>query len=296
MALVVLFAASGCRGTVREEGTGSPLEQAAKAYAAAECEKELECMPFYAKAAFGEQPECEAAIGPFLVYLLTFPEMVSSPDDILHCAEGLKAASCSAFLNGTITGCDIAGTRADGGACGGPGQCESGYCYNPYAGGCGVCETPKAIGEACTGDFQFGDCAPGAFCGSAHKCVPTPLNVGDPCPEYYCGELLRCDSGVCAALQGVGAECHLDSDCDWPNGLSCDFTTSTCVQGHLAAPGESCAAEHTRCIASGICDATSKKCVARSKTGEACPGENTCQVDNDCVNGTCQAIPFATCE
>lgn len=295
-ALAGLITASGCRSTVRGEGegAGSTREEAAKILAAAECEKSLECMPFRTKVTFGEQPECEAEVGPFEVYLLTLPDITSSPDDILQCAAALKAASCSEFVNATFAGCDFVGTRQDGEPCAGDAQCQSGYCDNPWTGECGVCATLGAIGEACTGDPSLYECALGAHCSYAQKCVATPLNVGDACPDYYCGEILRCESGVCAALLDEGAECGSSLDCDWPNGLLCDSDSFTCVQGHVAAPGESCAEPHTSCEALGICDGTTKKCVARPKAGEACLADGTCASNTHCVNGTCETVPF-TC-
>ena len=287
MAIVGLIAAPGCSATV---------EGAAKSYSSAACSKIFECAPVGAKAAYGDQAKCEGSFNPLALELFTLPDIAASADDLQHCADALKSASCAEYFAGQIyPACDIVGTRAGGDACAAGVQCESGSCSGVSDTECGKCRVRKAVGEVCTGATD--SCEPGTFCGQAGKCTATPSKKGDACPDSVCAGGLFCDNGKCAGLKAAGAACQSFFECDYANGVTCDTTAMKCVQIKVVGVGEACGEALTSCAGDAQCDSATMKCVARPKLGEACSTDpDNCENGLTCESGKCAVPTPPTCE
>ena len=181
-----------------------------------------------------------------------------------------------------IGGCGgaVSATPANGIACAFDDQCEAGRC-SASGDGCGVCLTPRKLGEACGGPLDA--CARSATCTDG-VCVSTKKVVGQTCalgpggllPEDQkeCDDELYCEasevtdtSGICRAARGKGEACSsLFAQCG--SGLRC--VDDTCVLGP-GALGEPCG-PYPGCADDTLeCNSLTMRCQTGTLAlGEAC--------------------------
>ena len=213
------------------------------------------------------------------------------------CAQTLKT-TCS--LEGT-TGCGTAvGTLANGTACGGSYQCQSGSCSIGEKATCGTCAARIAIGEACT---LGAECVEGASClfqsGQTGKCVPEKVaKAGESCASsddatVTCGAGLTCSAAepptgsgpstqTCAPLGAAGAACRDRYECE--ESLAC--TDGKCAPA--VAAGGDCKLDE---CANGLgCDSSTKKCTALVRVAAG----QECDLVHLCEQGNCSGMSFTT--
>lgn len=173
-------------------------------FAAATCARAVGCCApielhyqfVFADSPVTDQASCEAYLGSlFDLEALVRPSIDRgrSTWDGMHAAEciaALEALSCDEYsARVTVMGdasleCNpITGLVVDGGACGAPWECASGYCE-------------------------------GVSTGVEGTCAPLPI-LGAECPTGQCAEGLRCDfaTGTCVEPKADGAECASDGEC-----------------------------------------------------------------------------------
>lgn len=173
---------------------------------------------------------------------------------------------------GADAGCD------DASACAAPLACVQGHCL----------ELPPA-GQGCL----LGQCAAAAWCAAdGGGCLPR-LDAGAPCQDgAACGRGLLCLQGACApAAVASGADCLPPQGCLAP-GEAC---VGPADGGRCQAPldGGPCARDE-ECLAPLACqDAEDggRRCERRLPAGAACGTTRQCQLDADCLAGSCQPRP-----
>ena len=151
------------------------------------------------------------------------------------------------FVMGGCGG-SVSATPASGIACAFDDQCGAGRC-SANGDGCGVCLTPRKLGEVCSGPLDT--CARSATCTDA-VCVSTKKVVGQTCAlgpggllpvdlkecddELYCeASEVTSTSGICRGAREKGEVCPLFVECG--SGLRC--VDGTCAPGP-GALGEPC--------------------------------------------------------
>ncbi len=178
-----------------------------------------------------------------------------------------------------------------GGACDGPGDCESGYCVR------GVCCNVPCEGEcqACTAETG-GVCSPtsGQACTTGDACTPGVCQVGVCTPEdsVVCPDCQVCDpgSGSC-----VADPAQAGSLCNQPFGGA-----SMC--GRCQADG-TCSGGIIVCASldgckSGGCDRTTGRCATvNAPNGTPCTGPlDSCGTGpSTCQAGTCVSAEYVEC-
>jgi Dickkopf N-terminal cysteine-rich region len=147
---------------------------------------------------------------------------------------------CFAVIGGGCGGSLSPTPPATGMPCAFDEQCAGARC-SASGDGCGVCLTPRKLGEACTGLLDT--CARSATCTNG-ACVSTKKVVGQTCAlgpggllpvdQKECDDELYCEapdftsgSGICRAVHGKGEACSLFGQCG--SGLRC--VNDTCVPG-----------------------------------------------------------------
>ena len=112
------------------------------------------------------------------------------------------------FVTGGCGG-SVSTTPASGMACAFDDQCGGGRC-SASGDGCGVCLTPRKLGEACTGPLDA--CARSATC-TGGVCVSTKKVVGQTCAlgpggllpvdEQECDDELYCEASEVTGTSGI---------------------------------------------------------------------------------------------
>ena len=166
------------------------------------------------------------------------------------------------FAMGGCGGSVSSTTSAKGKPCAFDDQCEGGRC-SASGDGCGICLTPRKLGEACGGPLDT--CARSATC-IDDVCVSRKKVVGQTCAlgpggllpvdKQECDDELYCEasevtdtSGICRRAGGIGDVCSsLFAQCG--SGLGC--VDDTCVPGPGAlgepcGPYPGCAADTLEC-------------------------------------------------
>jgi len=133
---------------------------------------------------------------------------------------------CFAVIGGGCGGSLSPPPPANGMPCAFDEQCAGARC-SASGDGCGVCLTPRKLGEACIGLLDT--CARSATCTNG-VCVSTKKVVGQTCAlgpggllpldQKECDDELYCEapdvtggSGICRAVHGKGEACSLIAQC-----------------------------------------------------------------------------------
>ncbi|MBI5547151.1 MAG: hypothetical protein HY901_24995 [Deltaproteobacteria bacterium] len=243
------------------------------------CEQLEACSPFGLAALYGDLATCKARVMLGCMPVYDAPGTSSTPARTEKCALALAQLSCDAVKAGDL-GPDcaaVAGTLADGAACGDDSQCQSHFCARASDALCGTCSPKSTEGGACVN----GACSAGLVCpkGSSTCIKPVAGKAGDACTYQ--------------------------EQCDLANGVACDTTSSKkCMQIAVAEDtGDSCGitmAGFVICPASGTCSALfGGTCSAAAADGDACSDSDTgpkCLLPAKCAGGTCALPDPVTCQ
>ncbi len=259
-------------------------------------------------------------------------EPCEADDDCLSltCREGLCTQGCDpmrpftgcppGFYCGGTAGCEgfcvagAAGALPINSPCTADTECESLFCYNPFA--------PESDeGKVCLEPCRGGDgrCIDGQVCaagfGLCGGCMPASVVVGarglgEPCAmDSECGSalcLVELDRGSCTSA------CERDSEC--VTGYHCRPGASggRCVVGERGSVGSGCI-ENGDCSDTLFCAARGdvRWCTSFCDTDEDCPGDFTClevapgaklcapergvigdacAAGDDCISGVCDDV------
>jgi len=226
---------------------------------------------------------CEAKFEPRFVPLAERGLLSLSRAGLQGCAAHLQDVACDEHffeLQGPCAGV-WQGHVPAGGACGLDVEtfvCAPGTACTLDLSFCGTCETVMPAGARCrdgSADVD-GACGPGGVCGDDDVCVARPrtneacdpdgvpcvlparcgddgvcrepavVGVGEACDvSRRCPYFAACASGTCVALEGIGAACVDDSDCE----------ASFCAGGTCVAllPADAPCTRAAQC-GSGRCD------------------------------------------
>jgi hypothetical protein len=305
-------AAGSDGGTAMTDGpagrTGSPAAMVDCAQVASTyCGTIDRCAGLYLKVGYGDVATCEARLRIACADQLAAPGTGYTPASVGACLTAVRAASCADLLDHHVTGCALAGMRADGQACGGDAQCTSSHCKQDDV--CGQCAPLPAAGEACT---ENDDCALGMVCAGpdGKKRCATPAAVGAACSASVpCTLGNFCKQGVCAKVAGPGEPCSGEGSCDGLQALYCDEGAKTCRKAVLVAPGEPCGivnGGYAICTGGGACAGLNPNllqltgvCAAPAKDGEACGAAangRPCLPPARCSAGACKLPASASCQ
>ena len=176
---------------------------------------------------------------------------------------------------------------------------DNARCVSPGStciGGVCVATTPADEGQPCSPESSL-QCEDGLQCGPDQTCIPVHTPSETCSDASQCASGFSCVGGVCEAPVQVGDPCSgRDEDCG--PGLSCVSGPEgpySCQRITWARPGEPCGSGNTQCLV-GYCDSSSGTCSPVLPDGADCvdsTGNATCDVDEQCTGGTCQA-PYAT--
>jgi hypothetical protein len=164
------------------------------------------------------------------------------------------------------------------------------------AGSC-VAITYADAGEKC--DWVQTLCKAGLICNGATSICSSPGALGAPCGDAWdCGGSLVCPAApsTCQNPEQAGTVCTTDQDC--APGLGCGgLPMQTCMSVTWVEPGQACDVDQ-RCVI-GSCqigNAIRGVCPRPIPDGQPCnPNNPLCDTFAQCVGGTCQLEPRATC-
>ena len=154
--------------------------------------------------------------------------------------------------------------------------CDSAYLNNDFVYKCQLQMEGKAGDSPCVGT-QDGNVIMGY----------SDSNATDVVARGYVCDLakgIRCDSGTCKALVGVGGTCSSSSQCS--TDLYCDYVSDKCAP-RVAVGGACAGSSSDLCVATAYCDSTSKKCSAQLANGVACTKYDMC-LSNVCTDSVCK--------
>jgi hypothetical protein len=273
------------------------------------CARAQACAPAYVQLQWGDVATCSSKLGAELAGTLAATGTGDTPSQLESCVQALPGISCDDLLGRNVPApCRaVAGSLANGAACGDDSQCSGGHCKIASGQTCGVCTTFAAAGSSCTvdGDCDYGlkclgnagapsTCtafvASGAMCDATHPCLPT----------------LVCKGGACATPGAAGVSCNpkVGDTCDNLHGVFCDTQSSTCKAIGFAKAGAACglvSGTLTLCLSDGGSTATAAckglaaptymgTCQAPAADGATCDATNGpfCVSPSVCVNGACK--------
>jgi hypothetical protein len=298
-------------GTV-DGGSDTPgatvtADQACTDLAAAYCDKSFSCAPLYSDITYGDAATCKTRLKASCLGSLSAPSVTETPARASDCAKAVNATACGDLLaKKSIDKCiPSPGGVTDGGACGDPEQCASGFCAYATDSLCGVCSAVPKPGDACI-NLQ---------CGREMTCVlgkcQKPGVLGDTCSsrDQPCAPGLSCFSGKCVKGGGPGATCddvEVDApNCDLTQGVACNKATKVCQKLLEAKAGETCGlsgSDYKVCVAGAICKVAagsfSGTCVAPAADGAACSAGSDgpgCLQPAYCIGGVCKLADAKSC-
>jgi hypothetical protein len=312
--------ASGATGCSSSSASTPAItaDDACKQLATAYCNKLTSCTTFYSLLAFGDAATCQSRFAAQCVSGLKAPGNGSTPDTTAACAAKAPGVACvDLFADNLPAECQpVAGTVADGKACGDDSQCANKFCaFDDAKATCGTCAAPVAAEAACVN----GDCPKGLKCGADTKCHKVGA-LNDACDDNHaCAPSLTCFNGKCVAPAVTGADCDPAGStttthvpCDLVGGYWCNLTSKKCETIALnAARDATCGLNLTTggltvCEPKSYCSITdtmkfSGKCVARIADGAACDAAaktlgGPCTDPAKCIDGTCKLADPSVCK
>jgi hypothetical protein len=259
------------------DGGGSGFAAAAAAVASGYCARSQDCAPSFVTGVLGDVPTCVSTLTNTLLRAATAPGVKQTPDQLTACAAALPKMSCGDFLaRRTVDACKpVAGSLADGTACGADAQCSGTRCIVALNHACGTCGSHAAAGASCGVDD---DCDVGLRC-AAGKCVAYGDEKATCDATHPCRPDLGCVAGACGTPSPVGAPCTTAEQCDAAHGSFCNPKSKVCEVANVAGPGGPCgfvAGHLATCSGpSGFCANVSATtfagtCKAPAAAGAAC--------------------------
>lgn len=296
---------SGASGGQGGAGGGGPsVETACARLAAALCGQIDTCSPFLMSVTYGDRATCESRVAARCDDPPALDSANIGGTEIDACAVIYEGRTCDQLFDPAPSECRVPGDKDDGATCATAAECKSNVCDASGEGSCGTCATPLAEGAACGSNTV--QCDFGLYCNDNTGKCDKPAGNGEACTvEKFCAAGLSCNSGICGAPLGEGADCANGEVCDFANGLICLVLSSTCAKLGVSKLGEACGlnmdtGEVTTCEADARCDSATDTCIARPKEGESCTidpdtGNSDCASGFDCIGGQCQA-GLPTCQ
>ncbi|MEO8877288.1 MAG: hypothetical protein ABI461_16965 [Polyangiaceae bacterium] len=295
--LVVACSSSSSGSSVSADTAENDL---AKAF----CAHYQSCASLFVQLTYGDSATCEARFKLSIAPSLTATGTGATPGQYETCSADIASASCADLLGRNLPkSCQtVAGTLADGAACGVDAQCKDKLCRKATDQDCGVCSSVAAAGGACVAD---GDCDIGLTC--TNKVCTAYGAAGSTCDDTHtCNATLTCNNGTCAAPGEAGAACPAlgTAGCDLLKGFFCN-ATKVCAQIGTAKAGQPCglvSSVYTICTGGGLCKGntgiTPGTCEATAADGAACDDTNgpPCLAPATCTNGACKITDPSTCK
>ncbi|MGH7285186.1 MAG: hypothetical protein ACRELY_26995 [Polyangiaceae bacterium] len=286
-------------------GSSVSNDQAAADVAKAFCQIYDSCADPYIQITYGNEPACEARFKIAVVPTLAANGTGATAGQYESCSADLAKTSCDDLLSRNLPkSCQtVAGTLADGTACGADAQCQGRLCRLANNSNCGACSSIVAAGGACDTD---GECDVGLAC--ANKVCTAYGASGASCDANHpCKLTLTCNSGTCGAPAEAGAACPGigQAGCDTLKGLFCN-TSSVCASFTVVAAGQPCGLvtnnSYALCSDAGICKGASGltpgTCTAAAVDGASCDETNgpACVSPAICTGGVCKVPDPSTCK
>jgi hypothetical protein len=278
-------------------------DQASTDVATAFCNQYNSCAPPFVQVTYGDIATCQARFKLAVAPTLAAKGTGATPAQYESCATALASASCDDLLSRNLpTSCQtVAGTLANGAACGEDSQCTGKYC-NTGTSTCGACSTVAAAGSACTSD---NGCDYGLSCQNS-VCTAYGASGATCDATHACKATLACVNGTCATPLEAGAACPTigGAGCDTLKGLYCN-TNKVCATYSFANAGQPCglvsAQNYVVCSGGGFCKGagalTPGTCEAPAADGAACDAVAgpTCLSPAICTSGVCKLDDPSTC-
>ncbi len=314
-ALGALGALGGCSSSSSADAPAGPTaDQACSDLGATYCSKIDSCASVLTQITYPDVGSCKSTFKANCLLGLSAPSTGATTQQDADCTKAAATVTCSdLFADALPTVClPVAGTLAEGAACGDDSQCTSKYCSTGDGSVCGKCAVAPVAGASCATQ----KCAHGLKCSDAKTCVVQGA-VGATCDAKSapCRTELSCTDGKCAPAAGVeGAACDFNGKgaptCDISQGLICDPIGKTCLKIKLAGVGAPCgydatAKTVTACTNKGVCHKVKATdpggtCIAGAKAGEACNDDENvgpkCLEPMKCVSAKCVAPDPASCK
>lgn len=315
-------------GNADTGGDGPSFDQFAtdlpSTYREAACRSAFECpegqdpgLSRFLFSRFATQADCEANLPDF--YLPVDIPSQSEIDDGQTTYNPAMAQQCLDALSQILAGdaCTLAleaeprieschaafsGSTADGEACLGDYQCESGLC-DPNATNCyGECVSAGALGDTC-GTNAVPGCKPWLTCQQDANGDEVCVEVGASASGESCTNDFGCEGSTECDLEGDPKQCQttaLKNDGDTcaasdfcAAGTQCvgadRFTDGTCTAPK--AMGDTCA-ETDECQWGLYCDESSGQCSETLAEGADCEDSDACGFRSDCSGSG----PLKSCE
>ncbi|MEO7114086.1 MAG: hypothetical protein ABI183_26840 [Polyangiaceae bacterium] len=286
-------------------GSSVSADQAATDVAAAFCNKYNSCAPPFVQVAYGDLTTCEARFKLSVAPSLAANGTGATSAQYESCSKDLATASCDDLLSRNLPqSCHtIAGTLANGAACGEDSQCTGKYCNTEAGSTCGACSTIAAAGGACTSDdgCDYGLTCENSIC-TAYGAAGATCDV-----THNCTATLACVNGTCATPLEAGAACPAIGapGCDTLKGLYCN-TSKVCATYSFANAGQPCglvsAQSYAACAGGGLCKGASGitpgTCEAPAADGASCDAAAgpSCLAPAVCTGGVCKITDPSTCK
>lgn len=286
-------------------------------YAEVYCGKYAACLPVGFATVYGNGSECRRLVEASCQRQLSLPGAGETPMRREACADAITIQKCETWIFGLPEICSMPppGSLRGGDVCNFDGQCDTDhFCNRPTtqtspgtfsSGACGVCTRRTGAGSAC-GNGQF-PCQIGLVClsnAAGGTCI-APKRTGDACTVAdFCGSG-RCSNGNCEArrVEGAGADCRLENNCDFLQDLYCNRLTFKCERRPLPAKlGGYCGALYDGSLGFVDCEAGSactglaeggfaRTCIALAELSQACtttgPNARRCKPGLVCVTNQC---------
>lgn len=302
-AVSAVFAVACSSGS---SGSSVSNDQAATDVAKAFCQKFDSCASLFVTVSYGDEATCEARFKLSVTPSLTANGTGATTAQYESCAKDIPGASCDDLLSRNFpTSCrTVAGSLADGTACGVDSQCKGKLCRLSDNSSCGACSTIGAGGATCSNDNE---CDYGLTC--VNKVCSQYGQAGGTCDTTHpCKPTLACTNGTCATPGAAGAACPGlgMGGCDNLSGLFCD-QAKVCAAVKFAAAGAACGYDvgtdtYTGCSGGGTCKLATGKttgtCTAPAADGAQCDTVNgpSCMAPAVCSGGVCKVPDPSTCK
>jgi hypothetical protein len=317
--IVLLGVLVGCSSSSNDTVPGGPTpDEACSQLSALYCQRISDCSPLLTKITYPDVASCKASFRDQCIKGLAAPNTGANPQKQVDCTAAAAGISCTdLFADQAPDVCrPVAGSLADGSACGDDSQCASKYCSTGDEAACGKCGAAPAAGASCATQ----KCGPGLKCAedktAGTKTCVVPGNVGDACStKQPCRIELSCTDGKCGvAAAKEGDTCNFNGtgnpQCNLVAGLICNPGTNKCVQAQVAAAGAACGYDAaantlTACANQGVCKKAKSTdptgtCIAGANPGDACNDDDTigpkCLTPGKCVSGKCVTPDPTACK
>jgi len=303
---VIIFATTGCGGNAftsgqdtdsdagDEAGAAPNADQACGDNAKARCTRIQQCSQALMATTYVDEGTCETRFKLSCLNSLAVAGTGNNPQATEACAAAYPTESCDDFLddNPPAACLQVKGPRANGGTCGFPGQCQTGFCAIVPGSECGACAPVPQAGDSCT---QLTTCGQLLSCWSESSLCTGFASQGGVCnKDQPCGAGLYCVgststiNGTCEpSVETLNAPCDSTAKtgpgCDRNELLTCSGVTDQCATVSFAGAGQPCGTVNEQlvlCAAAGTCTATTadagvttaatETCVAAAADGAQC--------------------------